>query len=97
MAKEEKKKTKLSSTKKRIIQSEKKRVESRAFSSKVRTSIRKFKESVKKENSDVQQKLLSEIYSNMDKGVKKGIFKKNKASRIKARMTAFFHANKKSA
>jgi small subunit ribosomal protein S20 len=83
------------STKKRQRQNSKRRVENRAFRQEVRTAIRRFKESVQTKDEAKQNEALQDVYSFMDKGVKKSIFKKNKASRIKGRMMAYLHATKK--
>ena len=68
---------------KREVQNEKGRIRNKAFRSQVSSAIRICKEA---DSSTVQQSL-SAVYSLMDKGVKKGVFKKNKANRFKSRMT----------
>jgi small subunit ribosomal protein S20 len=68
---------------KRELQNEKGRIRNKAFRSQVSSAIRLCKEA----DSSVVQKSLSAVYSLMDKGVKKGVFKKNKANRFKSRMT----------
>jgi small subunit ribosomal protein S20 len=83
MADEKKTKTKIPSAKKRDIQSEKNRIRNKAFRAKVSTVMKAFKAS---DASSAKEKL-GDIYSIMDKGVKKGIFKQNKANRIKSRLT----------
>ncbi|MCH9608463.1 MAG: hypothetical protein S4CHLAM45_10390 [Chlamydiales bacterium] len=72
---------------KRDITNEKKRLVNKAFKSKVHTAMRNFQESLKENDPDAVQTNLSAVYSLMDKGVKRGIFKKNKASRTKLRST----------
>ncbi len=87
MAKEpakEAKKTKRPTAIKRDLQSKKRNLKNRTYKAKVRTAVRAYDESVKK-GEDSKEKL-QDIYSLMDKGVKKGIFKANKASRVKSRM-----------
>lgn len=84
MAKEEKKKTKRPTAQKRDIRNNKRRMLNKSFKSKVRTVMRSFEEALKGEDKDQVQSTLNSVYSMMDKGVKKGIFKKNKAARIKA-------------
>jgi small subunit ribosomal protein S20 len=85
-------KTKISSAKKREVQDIKKRVANRAFRSKVRSAIKIFTDSVTEGNKEKQMAALSEVYSLVDKGVNKSIFKRNKANRIKERLTARLHA-----
>ena len=74
---------------KRDIQSEKRRQRNCMLSSQVMTAIRNFKTSIEKKDSpEVVQTKLNTIYKLMDQSVKKGVFKPNKASRIKSRMAA---------
>jgi small subunit ribosomal protein S20 len=95
MAKEEAKGAKVRRPKpqKRDIQNEKKRLRNKAFKSGVRTAIRTFEDALAKGDSSLAKKSLNQVFSVMDKGVKKGIFKLNKASRTKARLTARAYAN----
>lgn len=88
MAKEEAKKERRPQAEKRAIQSEKRRLINKNFKSSVRTAIRKFEEELAKGDAVVTKKNLSEVYSLMDKGVKRGVYKLNMASRTKARLTA---------
>lgn len=86
---EEKKKTKRPTALKRDIRNDKRRVINKNFKSRVRTAQRRFDDAVKqRKESPVVQELLSQVFSLMDKGVKRGIFKRNKADRTKARFTA---------
>ena len=77
------KKKKRPTAQKRIIQDEKKRQHNSAFKSRVRTSVRSLEEGLSTK-TNVQEKLNS-VFSLMDKAVKLGIFKKNKAARVKSR------------
>ena len=90
MAKEttEKKKTKRPTALKRNETSEKKKLRNRAFKSTVRTAIRSFDEAIEKKDAASTKENLANVYSIMDKAVKRGIYKVNKASRTKARLTA---------
>jgi small subunit ribosomal protein S20 len=92
MAEEKKDKEKEAKTRrpqalKRDLQGLKRNLQNNAFKSKVNTAIRGFKTSLTKGDKEVQKKKLGEIYSLVDKGVKSGVFKLNKASRIKSRFT----------
>jgi len=72
---------------KRDIQSEKRRLINKSFKNRVRTAVRFFERVVEgKEASSVEA--LRDVYSLMDKGVKRGIFKQNKANRTKSRLAA---------
>ena len=70
---------------KRDIQNEKKRLINKAFKSKVRTTQRDFQESLKGSDREAVATHLSAFYSMMDKGVKRGIYTRNKAGRSKMR------------
>lgn len=87
MAKEEKK-TKRPTALKRDAQSEKRRLRNRIVKSQIRTAVRRFEEALAKKDGSLTQEQLKEVYSLMDKGVKKGVFKKNKGNRTKARLAA---------
>ncbi|MES2930444.1 MAG: 30S ribosomal protein S20 [Patescibacteria group bacterium] len=53
----------------------------------VKESIKKIEKLVKDKNKDEAKKLLSQAYSAIDKAAKKGVYKKNNASRKKARLS----------
>ncbi len=89
----DKKKDKRPSALKRDLQSEKRRLINRNFKSQVRSAIRELHDTLPKKDAALNKKQLSEIYSLMDKGVKKGIYKANTANRTKARIAAFAAKN----
>ncbi len=72
---------------KRDIQAEKRRLHNRAFKSKTSTVIRSLHDAISAGQGDVSKAQLSAVYSIMDKGVKAGTIKKNKANRVKARLS----------
>lgn len=81
--------TKRPSALKRDLQNEKSRLRNRSYRASVLTSVRSIESSiVKKEGAEPIQAKLNALYSLMDKGVKKGIFKANKAARTKSRLSA---------
>jgi small subunit ribosomal protein S20 len=84
-SKKEAKKVKLPTAKKRDLQNEKRRARNKAFKSRIRTAIRALVDS--KDKNEETTPHLNKIYSLMDKGVKKGIVKQNKANRFKSRLT----------
>jgi small subunit ribosomal protein S20 len=90
MAKEEAKKTKerRPTPLKRDMQNEKRRLRNKSFKSSVRSAIRQFDESVQKGDEAAIKADLNAVYSLMDKGVKRHVYKINKASRTKARLAA---------
>ncbi|NGX44522.1 MAG: 30S ribosomal protein S20 [Candidatus Anoxychlamydiales bacterium] len=84
--KEKKKKVKKPTATKRILQSERRNARNTQFKSRVKTALKDLKASIeKKESKEIILKKLDLIYSLMDKAVKKKVFKKNKANRIKSR------------
>lgn len=91
MAEETKKKAavKKPSALKRDIQAEKRRLRNRSFRSSVLTAIRGFESALaQKAEPEAIKTKLNTVYSLMDKGVKRGVYKENKASRTKSRMSA---------
>lgn len=80
MGKEEAtKKIKCPTAKKRAMQAQKRRIRNKAFRSQTRNLLREFSE------PPATPEKLSRIYSMLDKGVKKGIFNRNLAGRLKSR------------
>lgn len=87
--KKEEGKVKKPSALKRDLQNEKQRLRNRSFRATVLTSIRSLEGSLAQKEAPEAIKLkLNEIYSLMDKGVKRGVFKVQKAARTKSRLTA---------
>lgn len=84
----EKKQTKRPTAQKRNITSEKKRDINRAFKASVKTTVRNFEEALEKKDAALTKENLANVYSVMDKAVKRGVYKLNKASRTKARLAA---------
>lgn len=87
MAEEQKKKKKRATALKRDIQNEKKRLVNKAFKSRVRTAMNALESAIQSNEKDQVSAQLSQVYGLMDKGVKRGIYKLNKASRTKSRLT----------
>ena len=84
------------SAKKRIGINERNRLQNRYYKSSVRTLIKMFfqdleiyKTSQNPEEKEKLKKVLSSIYSLIDKGTKKHIFHKNAAARKKSRLAAY--------
>ena len=87
------------SAEKRIAINERNRLRNRFYKSSIRTSIKVFfkdlkvyKASQNPEDKEKLQKILSSIYSLMDKGTKKNVFHKNMAARKKAKLAAYLKA-----
>jgi small subunit ribosomal protein S20 len=83
------------SAEKRIKTNERNRLTNRFYKSSVRTLIKVFvrdleayKTSKSPDEREKLQKVLSSVYSLIDKGTKKNVFHKNAASRKKAKLAA---------
>lgn len=92
---EAKNKVKVPTAEKRMKQNVKRRVENKSFKSTVRTAVRRFEDAQTKNDSIQLQEALNTLFSLMDKGVKRGVYKKNKAARTKARYAAKLSASSK--
>jgi small subunit ribosomal protein S20 len=87
--KKKEKKVKRPSALKNDLQNERRRLRNRSYRTTVNTAIRNFQNSLDtKEPAESVKSKLNLVCSLMDKGVKKGIFKLNKAARTKSRFTA---------
>lgn len=87
--KKEEKKVKKPSALKRDLQSEARKKRNRSYRASVLTSIRSLESSMSsKEGAEAVKTKLNSIYSLMDKGVKRGVFKPQKAARTKSRLAA---------
>lgn len=85
---DKKKKERLSSAKKRHLQSLKRQARNRSYKASVNTAIRAYETSVsaKAASTEIAEKL-SKVYSLLDKGVKTRRFKINKVARTKSRLS----------
>lgn len=80
-------KVKQSSSIKRDIQNKKRSLQNKMAMSRIRTELKKFEKVALSQDKEQLKEKLPQIYSLVDKGIKKNIITKNKASRIKARLT----------
>ena len=71
---------------KRMKQNKKHNLHHRSFKSRVRTAIQAFKIAFSSKDIMQMRSSFKIIYSLMDKGVKNGVYKKNKAARTKAQI-----------
>lgn len=84
--KKEAQKIKRPTAEKRLLQNEKRRSQNKSFLSRIRTAIKKFEKALQA-GAEVAVEI-SGIYSLVDKGLKRGIYKLGKAKRIKSRLMA---------
>jgi small subunit ribosomal protein S20 len=83
---------KSSSAEKRHRQSEERRLRNKAVKSSVRTSAKKFVVLARKKDMDNAEAALKDMIKKLDSAARKGIIKKNAASRKKSRMQRLFNA-----
>ena len=80
---ETKKKVKRPTALKRDMQNEARRKHKRAFKARVRTAMNALEAA----SGDEAKAAFTNVQSLMDKGVKKGVYNLNRASRVKARLS----------
>lgn len=73
---------------KRDLQNKKRRMINKSFQSSLRTTLKGFQATLEKGDKDAIKASLNESYSLLDKAAKRGMLKKNAASRKKSRLTA---------
>ncbi|NGX45904.1 MAG: 30S ribosomal protein S20 [Chlamydiae bacterium] len=85
MAEEKKFPKKTPTAKKRDLQNAKRRAHNRTLKSRVATTIRFFEKTVSEKNVEAAKTQLHQVFALIDKGVNKGLFKLNKAARMKSK------------
>ena len=75
------------SAKKALRQSRKRRLFNLRRSNKMKSLIKKLKELIKDKKKEEAIKILTKVYQAIDKAAKRGVIKKNTASRKKSRLT----------
>ncbi len=83
--KETKKKIKRPTALKRDMQNETRRARARAYKSRVRTALNALEAAMKTGGEEVKATFKT-VQSLMDKGVKKGVYNRNQAARVKSRL-----------
>ena len=81
----EKKKVKCPTAEKRALQNQKCALRNKSFKSEMKTAIRHLETAVSKNEAGSIKEKLNDVFSMLDKGVKKGSVKLNKAARLKSR------------
>lgn len=71
---------------KRAKQNEKRQLKNLIVKSKVKTAVRRFRESLENGTNELRQQRLSEATSLLDKAATKGVIHKNQAARKKSRL-----------
>ena len=82
---------KKTSAEKRHEESEARRLHNKAVKSRCHTSARKFVEAVQKKDQSLAQEALKALQSELDNAYRKGVMKRNAASRKKSRMTRLYN------
>jgi len=73
--------------KKALKQSKKRRTRNRVQTKKIRSLLKKARLLISQNKTDEAKKVLPGVYKVLDKAAKVGLIKKNRASRIKSRVT----------
>ena len=76
------------SAEKRVRQNERRRAVNKTNRTKLRSSIKKFRSSLKAGDANQVGALLPQTVSEIDKAVQKGVLHRNAAARHKSRLTA---------
>lgn len=74
------------SAKKALRQSKKRMAQNLVFKKKFKMTIKEFRKEVSASNLEKAKSLLPTVYQSVDKAAKKGVIKKNTASRYKSRL-----------
>lgn len=77
----------INSQKKRILRSERERLENRRYTSKIKTYFRRVEEKLAAGDSDSAESDRRELVKTIDKAVKTGVLHKNTGARKKSRAT----------
>ena len=77
------------SAEKRHRQSEKRRLRNRVFKTKTRNLAKKLTSAIESDSKEEALEHYRQLMSMLDKGVSKGVFHKNTASRKKSRMNSW--------
>jgi small subunit ribosomal protein S20 len=75
------------SAKKAIRQNERRKAQNSVYKNKIKSLVKEVRSLVLNKKEAEAKKLLPEIYAILDKSAKRGIIKKNNASRRKSRLT----------
>lgn len=79
-----------SQAQKRARQSEERNLRNRAFKSRVRTTLRHLEDTLRAGKLEEAKAHLELVHSLADKGINHGIFKRNKAARMKSQVSLEF-------
>jgi len=79
---------------KRARQTEKRTARNRANRSRLRTTLREFRETLAKGDKQTAEQNFRQTVSALDKAIQKGVIQENTASRYKARLSARLNALK---
>ena len=84
----------IKSAKKRVRSNGRKEKVNTIITSSMRTAIKKFEKDVKAGNKEEASKSLNTAYQRVDKAMKNGLVHKNKAARVKSRLTKLYNEMK---
>ncbi|MDQ7029334.1 MAG: 30S ribosomal protein S20 [Ardenticatenia bacterium] len=79
------------SAKKRLRQSEKRRLRNRHYKGQMRSFVKRARQAIEAGDWEAAEELLRRAYKAIDKAASKGVIHKNNAARKKARLMAFYN------
>ncbi len=79
------------SAKKRIRQSEKRRLRNRMYKSRARTFIKRARKMIESGNLEEAEKLVQESIKALDRAAERGVLHKNNVARRKSRLMRYFN------
>jgi small subunit ribosomal protein S20 len=77
----------LKSAKKALRQNRRRQKRNLIYKRKIKNLVKKARVLILNKNIEEAKKILPQIYKTLDKAAKKGLIKKNKAARLKSRLT----------
>ena len=75
------------SAKKRILQNDKKRIRNRHIRTTLRSALKKFEQTLEKQNAEELKAIMGKTISSVDTAASKGVIHKNKAARHVSQIT----------
>ena len=87
-AKKDGKKVRRPQAQKRALQAEKANLRNRIFKSRIRSALRHLSEAIAGGQLEAAKEHVAAVYSLADRGIKRGVFKINKAARLKSQVAS---------
>lgn len=81
------------SAKKALRQSKKRNLQNLQFKRKFKSAVKEFRQEIGAKSLEKAKTMLPTVYQTVDKAAKKGVIKKNTASRYKSRLAQLLNKN----